>query len=119
MISFIKFTVKFHQSIVERVSQNSFDFIKVEFVTRSVENFVLDKKFADISISITTGGKKLKSFLHILGSFFINLYFLINVYITKSCLIGPFSAAKFLAITPLYIFGKIINIILRLIKGHT
>ena len=88
-------------------------------MTGLVENFVLVEKFADISVPIAAGGKKLKSFLHILGSFLINLYFLVNILVTKLRLIRPLTAAKFLAITALYIFGKIIYVILRLIKSHT
>ncbi|OGD04945.1 hypothetical protein A2379_04165 [Candidatus Amesbacteria bacterium RIFOXYB1_FULL_47_13] len=112
MIAFVKFAAKFHHSVVKRIGQNSFDFIQMKFMAGLVENFVLVEKFADISISIAAGSKKLKSFLHILGSFFINLYFLINIYITKLSLIWPLTAAKFLTIASLYIFGKIIHIIL-------
>ncbi|OGY21424.1 MAG: hypothetical protein A3A65_00165 [Candidatus Chisholmbacteria bacterium RIFCSPLOWO2_01_FULL_49_14] len=79
MFSFVEFAAKFHHSIVKRISQNSFDFIKVEFVTGLVETFILVEKFAYIRISIAAGCKKLKSFLHILGSFFINFNFLVDV----------------------------------------
>ncbi|OGY09053.1 MAG: hypothetical protein A2782_01020 [Candidatus Blackburnbacteria bacterium RIFCSPHIGHO2_01_FULL_43_15b] len=79
MFSFVEFAAKSHHSVVKRIGQNSFDFIKVEFMTGLVVNFILVEKFADISITIAAGSKKLESFLHILGPFLINFYFLVNV----------------------------------------
>ncbi|HCX25914.1 TPA: hypothetical protein DHT69_03570 [Candidatus Collierbacteria bacterium] len=79
MFSFIKFAAKSHHSIVERIGQNSFDFIKVEFMTGLVENFVLVEKFSDVRISVAAGSKKLKSFLHILGSFLINFDLFVDI----------------------------------------
>ncbi|OGG21227.1 hypothetical protein A3D03_04900 [Candidatus Gottesmanbacteria bacterium RIFCSPHIGHO2_02_FULL_40_13] len=79
MTSFVQFAAKFHYSVIKGVGENSFDFIQMKFVTRLIENFVLVEKFADISISVAAGSKKLESFLHILGSFFINLNFLVDV----------------------------------------
>src|SRR3990167_6309430 len=98
MFPFVQFAAKFHHSIVKRISQNPFDFIQMEFVTGLVENFVLVEKFADISIPIAAGSKKLKSFLHILGSFIINFNFLVDVQVTKLRLIWPLATAEFLSI---------------------
>ncbi|HJZ05465.1 MAG TPA: hypothetical protein VJ327_06425 [Patescibacteria group bacterium] len=79
MLTFVKFAAKFHHTVVKRIGQNSFDFIQMRFVTGLVENFVLIEKFADISITIAAGSKKLKSFLHILDSLLINFYSLVDV----------------------------------------
>src|SRR3990167_10471156 len=108
MLTFVKFAAKFHHTVVKRIGQNSFDFIQMRFVTGLIENFVLVKKFADISIPIAAGSKKLKSFLHILGSLFINFNLFVDVQVTKLRLIWPLATAEFLSITPFYILGKII-----------